>query len=277
MLVQPLFCLLLAAAGPLPEADHHLENRSEARPMSGLLENKDLPCPRSKPELKAVIAAAERGEALAEFLLGYYYGNGKCQGLGLHRDPKMAKYWLKKAGDQGHSPALYWAGIYQYMSFNRKDMLESLELFQRSADLGNIDAQLFLAQLYQFGNLVERDPERALRLCDMGAQLGNPQAMFRLGELMLDSGSRIHNLEEGLKWLQRAAKKQYVAAYAALGRAYMEDHRGGKRDLVTAYAWLRLAQESGADEIVNEYIEKLDATLSKEEIRQAIEMKSALP
>ena len=47
------------------------------------------------------LAAAEKGDAQAQYNLGWCYVNGD----GVAKDLKQAVYWYRKAADQGHAEA----------------------------------------------------------------------------------------------------------------------------------------------------------------------------
>jgi len=67
------------------------------------LQAKDWP----KEPLADVQQAAERGDADAQFSLGFRYDNG----LGVPQDAAQAVVWYRKAAEQGHAMAQYCLGV----------------------------------------------------------------------------------------------------------------------------------------------------------------------
>ena len=103
--------------------------------------------------------AARQGESRSQFLLGdaYYYGSGTI------RDFEQAVKWYRKASEQGNAKALYsLACCYhkgQGLAENQKD---AFELFLKSAELGYHNAQLIVARCYEHGTGTDRNYDEAL-------------------------------------------------------------------------------------------------------------------
>jgi TPR repeat protein len=144
----------------------------------GFLETNDRQPPRTRQQIDDLLTSANGGDAQSEFLIGLFSGNGKCASIGLPRDEAKSAFWLDAASRQGFAPALYWRGMFMYSSFKKDDMVESLDYFERAAQLGNVDALLFLAQQYQTGNIVEMNPKKASDYSERAAQSGSPGECF---------------------------------------------------------------------------------------------------
>ncbi len=101
--------------------------------------------------------------------------------------PVQAYDWLKKAADEGHA-----AACHKISSFAGRDNFESplptserLAYLQKSAELGNTNAQYELAESFSTGEwLDERDTidrEKAFELYKKAADQGHADAQYELG------------------------------------------------------------------------------------------------
>ncbi len=93
------------------------------------------------------LAAAEQGDAEAQFKLGKSY----CCGYAAGYDTSKALYWMCKAGKQGHIDAIYEMGrqleavTVDYLPFTEQHfILEAYVWYRQAVDLGGHP----LAQLY---------------------------------------------------------------------------------------------------------------------------------
>ena len=82
-------------------------------------------------------AAAEKGDAKAQFNLGNYYEYGK----GVTKDAVEAVKWYRKAAEQGHAKAQCDLGIYYAKGDGvSKDVVQAYKWFNLSAAAGTADA-----------------------------------------------------------------------------------------------------------------------------------------
>ena len=90
------------------------------------------------------LAAAEKGDAQAQFLLGACYYNG----YGVAKDLVQAVYWWRKAADQGFAPAQYNLGWCYYNGYGvAKDLKQAVYWLRKAADQGYKDAKKALKDL----------------------------------------------------------------------------------------------------------------------------------
>jgi uncharacterized protein len=81
---------------------------------------------------------ADRGDALAQTLLGAIYGEGD----GVPQDYAAAMSWYRKAADQGNARAQYNLGvIYANGRGVPKDDAAAVSWYRKAADKGFVDAQ----------------------------------------------------------------------------------------------------------------------------------------
>ena len=76
------------------------------------------------------------------------------------------------------------------------------------------------------------------------AAKGQPAAMYEIGIRLLDGKSVAQNTEEGIRWLERAAKSGITLANFRLGGIY-EKGLGAKKDLIVARRYYIAAAEKG--------------------------------
>lgn len=151
--------------------------------------------PAVNPQL---LAAAEEGDAEAQFQLGRAYAEGR----GVPADHFKATAQYRRAADQGHALAQYALG-WSYFNGEGVDEsdVEGLRWIARAADQGNGLAQVSLAHIYQSGSRG------------------------------LDEDQRLAFL-----WNHRAASQGYVAGAGSIANVY-EFGEVLPKDYVLAYAW----------------------------------------
>ncbi len=113
-----IFCLLAAATFSLPSA-----------------QAAEAPTPKEIAERRS---KAEKGDAVAQFLLGYNYVSGQ----GVPKDDAEAVKWFRKAADQGDAGAQDSLGrLYGNGQGVPKDETEAVKWFRKAAEQGYSSAQ----------------------------------------------------------------------------------------------------------------------------------------
>lgn len=156
-------------------------------------------------EIEGLRAEAERGDAQAQFEIGFRYFSGD----GLGQDFATAAEWWLKAAAQDH-----------------------------------VAAQVNLAQMYENGVGVTRDSEEATRWFLRAAQEGDTTGQVRLGEAYQQGLGVMQDLEEAVFWWRRAAEQGSAAAQNYLGESY-RGGTGVPRDFMQAVAWYEKAARQG--------------------------------
>ena len=167
-------------------------------------------------------AAAERGEAWAQYNLGVTYSNGDR----LPKDNVQAAFWFKKAAEQG--------------------------------DTGS---RLFLADILSGGRGqgVEPDYVEAVRLYRLVADeehVYSAIAEYRLGEIYAEAKGVPHvpqDRQEAIRYWERAAKHGWSLAAGALGRLYEQDGWEVPIDYTQAYFWYLVSIRMDKDKPIAEY------------------------
>jgi TPR repeat protein len=88
--------------------------------------------------------AAERGDAFAEYSLGYLYMLGK----GVPRDYTLAARWYRKAAQQGDVKAQYHLGTLYYLGIGvPKDYTQAVSWLTKAANRGDPEAMYYLRRI----------------------------------------------------------------------------------------------------------------------------------
>lgn len=180
--------------------------------------------------VSAIQAKADKGDAVAERTLGYWYQSGQF----VKQDYAEALKWYRKASDQGEPDAEYWLGFLYFLGHGvAKDTKTAyfwMSVFEQNDSIDPSRGR-------QLGNLVDRN--------DVAKGLTTEE---KAGEdTRVKEWLRVHQ-----KAIQQARYDQRVAAVKAaaeqgdarqeywLGRFYGRGF-GVSQDYVEAYFWLSLA------------------------------------
>jgi uncharacterized protein len=129
---------------------------------------------------------ARKGEARAQFRLGYLYEAG----LGVPQDYGRAMEWYRRAADQGDANSQYNVGhLYATGLGVSVDFREAVKWFEKAALQGDPDAQAAMGLAYENGNGVPVDRRRAAEWFAKAAAQGDPIAKARLEALEGETGT----------------------------------------------------------------------------------------
>ncbi len=132
--------------------------------------------------IKEWTAAAEAGDARAQFGLGAMYRNGE----GVPPDPAVAANWYRKAALQGFAQAQYSLGaLYQNGVGVAKDDAVAASWYSEAARQGHAQAQYSLAVMYQIGAGVKADLVEAFAWLSLAALQGQTGAAAALGRVAI--------------------------------------------------------------------------------------------
>ena len=111
---------------------------------------------------------------------------------------------------------------------------DAIDLFSKSAALGDANAMEELAESYSNGEGVAKNDTEAVEWFTLAAKAGNSSAMLTLGGLYLLGNDGVEqNDEDAAKWFQKAADLKNAAAIYDLGKLY-EDGQGVPRNMEKA-------------------------------------------
>lgn len=154
-------------------------------------------------------ARAEKGEPVAQFLLGRAYLFATD---GLKKDEAAAAGWFRKAADQGQ-----------------------------------VNSETFLGWMYEEGRGgLAKDDTQAAFWYRKAADQGEPNAMRNLGLMCLDGrGGMAKDEVQGVSWFRKAAEKDDESAQNYLGIMYEKGRGGLPQDVGQAIYWYRKAADKG--------------------------------
>jgi len=124
---------------------------------------------------------------------------------------------------------------------------KAARLFQRAADLGNVEAMLNVGVAHMNGSGVKLDKKKAVKYYRMAADRGMPNAQFALG-MCYDNGNGVaQDYAEATRLYKLAAGKRLTDAEHNLGIMY-NDGCGGARDAANAARCFERAAAKGHKE-----------------------------
>lgn len=163
---------------------------------AGLLGEEESP----KRSYRWYYKAAERGNASAQFYIGYYYASG----YGVKKDPLQAFKWYSRAAEQNNPSALNnLANCYEYGKGTSVDLTKAVHYFEEAAKLGNTTAQKNLAICYKNGIGVNVNPNKVFFWTLEAAKLSDQDAQRNIAFYYLKGYGTNKNDEESLIWYAR--------------------------------------------------------------------------
>ncbi|MDF2400506.1 SEL1-like repeat protein [Aeromonas sp. 5HA1] len=202
--------------------------------------------------------AAELGNRDAQYLVGERYE----QGRGVAKRPDLAQRWNDKAAAQLQRDALL-------LQAKQALPCNAFAAYQRAANAGSAEAELWLGMTYLTGETVPVDPNLGRYWLELAAGHGSHEAEYQLSLQQVDQKQQIYWLEKAadggvtqalfeLAELQhkqgaleqarasyaKAAQQGYTAAQYAYGEM-LRLGQGGKEDYTLALKQYRLAAQQG--------------------------------
>ncbi len=164
--------------------------------------------------LRFYLAAAEKGDPEAQFIVGGMY----YQGLGTDPNRKEALRWLLKAAEQGvWSPeslrilgTMYLQGTGVPQNFQ-----EARNYLERAAELGDLTAKKNLAYMYFNGLTGKKDYKQALKLYKEAALMGDSSSQYNVGLMYARGLGTAIDRVKAYAWFSLAASQGNLAARVA--------------------------------------------------------------
>ena len=180
-------------------------------------------------------AAADAGQAEAEFDLGVLY----AQGLGVGRDLNEAANWYRKAAEQGNAAAEFALGqMYSRGWGAPRDAADAMRWMQMANDPSSDGPPTDWTLIEGYG--IAKDQKQAAYWYEKAAVQGHAEAQFNLARLYATGQGVPRDQEEALRWVRAAASQGYAPAQARFGMRYAEGN-GIEQNHRLAYFWLTLA------------------------------------
>ena len=128
------------------------------------------PAGKSEEDIQELKAAAEAGDAAAQYELAMMYGLGKD----VERDDALTLEWGRKAAGNGHPEAQLRMGqcCLHGTHDQPQDLAQAVEWFRKAAEQGLASAQFNLADCYLEGKGVAQDEAKAAAWFRKAAEQG---------------------------------------------------------------------------------------------------------
>jgi uncharacterized protein len=115
-------------------------------------------CTNEVADLSTCLIKAQKGNAKAQYHLGWIYRQGKVAS----KDYNKAVEWYGKAAEQGHTQAQTWLGVMYELGWGVKENNQlAAQWYRKAANHDDTLAQLRLASLYSQGKGVAKNLKEA--------------------------------------------------------------------------------------------------------------------
>ncbi|WP_017788614.1 tetratricopeptide repeat protein [Aeromonas dhakensis] len=202
--------------------------------------------------------SAELGNRDAQYLLGERYAQGK----GVVKRPDLAQRWNDRAAAQQQLDALL-------QQAKQVAPANAFAAYQRAANAGSAEAELWLGMAYLAGEQIPTDPALGCYWLELAAGHGSHEAEYQLSLQQVDQKQHVYWLEKAAnggipKALFELAELQHKQgeleqARASYAKAAQQGHmlaqytygemlrlgQGGKEDYAQALKQYRLAAQQG--------------------------------
>ena len=131
---------------------------------------------------------------------------------------------------------------YEYIGIN--DYYSAFKWFEKSAILGDTEAESNLGWMYGKGDGVVKDFQKAYYWSLKAAEKGNSLAQNSLGVLYSNGDGVKQDYKEAVKWFTKSAEQGYSMAQKNLGLHY-EYGEGVVQDFCKAHEWYQKAANQG--------------------------------
>lgn len=189
--------------------------------------------------VKWLTQAVEAGvpDAMANLATLYYRGEG------VPKDIKKAYLLSRKAIEQDPGCSMAYYNMFVYLrdlNPENPDKSELERVLRRAADLGDIDAMVYLAEEYSSDDdLFELNPKAAFVYWFRAAVENDSRAFAPLAECYLNGSGTEKNVEEGLEYVRRAARENHPECMMFLAREYGDAGGLLPLDFALSIKWCR--------------------------------------
>ena len=215
--------------------------------------------------IESVKVRAGKGDAAAQFTLGYAYENGQ----GVATNSTEAFKWYSKAAEQTNAEAEFHLGLCYLTGrglppekFAQEDIdflikrgfdpstahyIHSdiaVNWFRKAALQNYAPAQYYLGNCYFNSNGIAQDYGEAVKWYRKAAEQGNAGAQFCLGICSYFGCGMPKDYAEAANWYRKAAEQGTAGAQYGLGDCYRLG-TGVSQDSTEAAKWYRMAAEQG--------------------------------
>jgi len=196
-----------------------------------------------KSAFATIQAAANKGQRLAQMMLGEAYRDGHA----VVEDAALSVAWYRRSAEQGYPDAEYQVGLaYQEGRGVKKNYQTAAHWYAEAAAHEDSWAINNLGAIYDRGQIGKADPVRAAKLYRQASDLGNPQASYNLAIDYADGNGVPRDLAESARLYLLSANGGFVQAQTEVADNY-EHGRGVPKDEKLALLWYRKAAAAGVE------------------------------
>lgn len=152
--------------------------------------------------------------------LQYRIGQMLYTGTGTEKDVQAAIIYLEKSAQLGNVNAQYLLGKV-CLETGSGDPVQAVAWMTKAAEAGNAAAQYTLGKLYRDGTHVEKDIAKAVALFTASAEQKNEYAAYQLGRLYLSGEDITKNPAEAIRWFTASSDLGNAYAQYALAKLYL--------------------------------------------------------
>lgn len=128
--------------------------------------------------------------------------------------------------------------------YNKKKFAKAYELYKKSAEMGDEDAQCNLGYMLEMGLGVTKDLTKAVEWYRRSAERGNAYSQCNLANCLYNGNGIERDYSEAAKWYKKAAEQGHAVAQTGLGFCYQFGN-GVEKDYSEAMKWWRKSAEQG--------------------------------
>ena len=176
----------------------------------------------------------------------------------LSRDQEEeAVKWFKKAADNGDDNGLIYLGIAHLQGTGGVplDPVKAFECFNKSAALGNAEAENMLGVCYQNGQGTEQDEEQALYWYQEAAKHNDPNAQNNLANCYKNGMLGLEvDLERAFEFYKKAAEQDNVDAMFEVAEYYDANYLTAQKSV----EWYQKAADAGHGDAMFELAQKYE-------------------
>ncbi|MBS5784346.1 MAG: SEL1-like repeat protein [Clostridium sp.] len=173
--------------------------------------------------------------------LQYRLGQMLYTGTGTEKDVQAAISYMEKSAQLGNVNAQYLLGKV-CLETGIGNPAQAIAWMTKAAEAGNAGAQYALGKLYRDGTYVEKNIQKAVAMFTAVAEQKNEYAAYQLGRLYLAGMDIPKNVPEAVKWLKLSSNLGNAYAQYSLAKLYLSGD-GVAKDVGEAVRLFTLSAE----------------------------------
>ena len=178
-------------------------------------------------------ALLRKGDGLVAYTMYQAYQHGH----GVQQDRQKADFFLAISIKKEYGLAIFDKAKLQE---ENGQFQQALQTYLEASRKGNPEADFRLGLIYETGeNDIKQDYKLAMSYYMNASNYGHPKAMANLGNMYYNGLGTQQNLQEALRYFQKAAEKDNAAATNSLGVMYLKGEGGLPKNSNKALAYFQ--------------------------------------